>query len=414
MKKYITILFATIFLSVILFIYVPLIVTNFFGENNSKFRNDITEIGVFFQTLVNFFDDNDDSSKNDTIKIGAIFPMTGGAAVYGQYFRDGILLALKNAENTGKIPKGKIKLIIEDGKAETVTSLSAFNKLTTQDQIQGLLIDLSSVILAVKPSINKAGIPSINSSSFSSEIEDADDAMFSILPNAAEYGKEIAAYSYSVLNKRKAAIIYRDDAMGVSFLENFTKVFQEMGGTVTYKDSHAVGAKEYTQVATKLKETGSADIVFIASYGDEAARLLKKLAEIEYKNTYITYQGFMINQIFDITGKATEGVYIVASPFEPENQKYSNLRKILEEELKSKDFNYYLAAHYDAMNLFIDAIANGRVTNDTIREYLRSINKFEGITGQINFDKNGLAHIPLSAYVIKDGKFVKLNDVLTK
>ncbi len=123
----------------------------------------------------------------DTVNIGAVLPLTGKAAQYGAYFKQGSELAYSDAVENGIIKKTEVKLIIEDGKGDATASLSAFNKLVDTDKISSCLIDLSSVILAIKPVANKDSIVSINSSSFSSEIEDADDYIFSVLPNAKQY-----------------------------------------------------------------------------------------------------------------------------------------------------------------------------------------------------------------------------------
>jgi len=347
-------------------------------------------------------------TKNETsVNIGGIFPMTGGAAVYGKYFSDGANLAIINAIKEGRITKNEVKLIIADGKAKSADSLSAFKKLTERDNVQALMVDLSSVILAVKPQLNKHKIPSINSSSFGSDIEDADDYMFSILPNAKVYAEKIAEYSYNTLHKKKAAVVYRNDAMGLSFLNSFKNRFESLGGKVTFVETHDPGEKEYAQIVQKLKTSSDVDVVFLASYGAEAARLLKQSSEYDYKNTYITFQGFLIPKVFEVAESAAEGVYILASGFSEDDKKVAKLKKLLRDELGSDDFNYYVAAHYDAMNMIISAIEKGHTTKEKIKNYIATLKNFEGITGLMNFNHNGLVNLPLNAYLVKDGKFVK-------
>jgi len=367
---------------------------------------------VFFALAslsIAFFGCNQQQQKplKDTVNIGAVLPLTGKAAQYGAYFKQGSELAYSDAVENGLIKSTEVKLLIEDGKGDATTSLSAFKKLVETDNISSCLIDLSSVILAIKPVANQDSIVSINSSSFSSEIEDANDYIFSVLPNAKQYGSFIGDFCFKDLKYKIAGVLYRNDPMGTSFNENFQKSFTTLGGKVVFEESHAVGEVDYKVIIQKIRDK-KVDMVFVASYGPEIASFAKQCKEANVKIQIVTYQGFFIKSAIESAGDAANGIICIASSFDPSSTdtKILALKKRLQLRYGTDDLNYYLAAHYDGTRILIDAIAHGKKTGADIKKYLVSTKTFEGLTGTITFDQNGLASIPLKPYRVVSGKFI--------
>lgn len=342
------------------------------------------------------------------VKIGCIYPLTGNGAQYGEYFRMGTELAYTYALRNDLITRENIEFLYEDGKGLATESITALNKLIVTDSISGCLSDLSSVLVPIKPLVNKNNIPTINSSSFSSSIEDGDDFMFSILPNADSYAKQIAEHAFNYLNKRNAAIVYRNDDMGTSFNKVFTEVFESLGGKIVIREGHEKGEIDYRVIAQKLKKESRTDVVFCASYGVEVARLLKQLTEVNYSNEYITFQGFIIPDVFEIAGQATEGVHVLGSGFTTSStEMVTEVSQLAAEMFGTDELNFYTAAHFDAAMIFIKAVAAGNRTGPDIRNYLDSESfNHKGITGDLVFNTNGLVDLKLTPFIVKKGEFV--------
>lgn len=348
------------------------------------------------------------NNKSDkTVKIGAVLPLTGKASQYGVYFKQGSELALSDAIEEGLIKDGQVQMLFEDGKGDAATSLSAFNKLKSVNNITSCLVDLSNVILAIKPIANKNSIVCINSSSFSSEIEDADDSFFSVLPNAKIYGGFIGGFCFDTLKYRRVGILYRNDPMGKSFEENFSNKFISLGGAIAFSESHAVGETDYKPIIQKYKSQ-KLDAIFVASYGPEIAGFAKQCKELNFQVQIITYQGFFIKSAIEAAGTTANGIICIASAFNPSSNDANiiRLRKKLKEKYNTDDLNYYLAAHYDGTMILLEAISKGNTTGSEIRNYLNKTKTFKGLTGEITFDENGLASIPLKSYKVVDNIFV--------
>ena len=346
--------------------------------------------------------------QSGVITIGAVFPITKNGAQYGQYFKEGSELALRDAIGSGIVKEGDVRLIIEDGQGDATTSVNAFNKLVDQNGISWVLTALSSVTLAIKPIANEKHIPLVNANAFSTDIDDADDFCFSILPNAKEYGNYLAKFTYDSLKQHEIGILYRNDASGVSFTQWFVETYNGMGGQVAFKESHESGQTDFRTIISKFKQNRQVKFIFMPSYGVEIANFIKEATELNYDVKVITYQSFFIPEAIKLAGRSASNVVFVASKFDPNSADSTTIRfrNELMEFYRSADLNYYVAAEYDAMLLLLKAISAGNRTGDEIRAYLKGLNTYQGITGDIHFDEKGACTMPLKAYTVKDSSFV--------
>ena len=163
--------------------------------------------------------------EKDVVQIGAVLPITGNIAQFGNYWKQGLELALDDAINQGIVKKDNIKLIIEDAQADPRKSVDAFKKLVEIDKVVACITATSGVTLALKPITNQNEVVLINASAISTEIEDAQDYLFSVIPNAKYTGYFLAETAFNKLGKRNAGILYRNDPSGKSFYDNFSKRF---------------------------------------------------------------------------------------------------------------------------------------------------------------------------------------------
>ncbi len=349
-------------------------------------------------------------SSGTPVVIGGIFPLSGQTASYGVYLKQGSELALDDAIGAGLIKNGDVSLVMEDSAGDPAKGVAAFQKMVNINNVVAVIPALSGVTLAVKPIGNEKHIAMINGSAISTSIEDADDYMFSILPNADTEGAFLAELAYKQ-GKRTMGILYRNDSSGVSFDAVFKKRFTELGGHIVYEDSHVPYATDIRAYATKIGHIKGIDGVFVASYGPEVATYLKQSNELSVHVQVYAYTTAYSPKVLEIAGPAAEGLTFSAPSFDVNDSNNTIVQEFKDKIFKkygSTDNNYYIASHYDAMMILIAAISNGNKTGDQIRNYVANLKTYKGKTGLITFDKNGLGSVPLNAYVVKNGSFEKI------
>lgn len=347
--------------------------------------------------------------EKEIIKIGAILPLTGEFAAYGTYMKQGIELALKNSIDQGVVKPGSIKFIFEDSQANPQLAVNAFNKMVSVDSIIACIPATSGVTLAIKHLANKKGIILVNATAISNDIEDLSDYVYSTIPNARLEGYFLSEYVFSVLNKRSVALIYRNDASGKSFEQSISEKLNELGVEIVYKEAHQPNSKNFAPLIDKIiDQKKSIDAVFVMSFGPEVAQFVKQAHERGMDRQIITYETFHSPVSLEIAKEAANGV-IFCSPSFDENSTSPEVLKLKSDIYRKYDgqreFNYFIAAHYDAANLLIEAISKGNKTSDKIKAYFDNMKNYNGVTGQFHFLENGSADIPLVIYIVQEGEF---------
>lgn len=345
--------------------------------------------------------------RNGSLTIGVIFPLTGPIAQYGTYMKQGVELALDDAVREGLVGKDEVRLVVEDSEASPAKSVLAFQKIVNTSRPVAVIPASSGPILGLKPIANREQIVLVNASAVSTEIEDADDYVFSVIPNASIEGVFLADFAFKS-GKKKAGVLYRNDASGKSFAEVFRSRFQELGGRIVYEDAHAPEETDYHPYITAIANTKEMDVLFIPSFGPEVATYLKQASELGVRVQAITYTTFNSPKSLEIAGQAAEGILFSAPVFESETD--SAVSKELREKVASRygqqEINYYIASHYDAMMLLLTAISKGHKDGSAIRDYLAELPSYQGKSGIITFGRNGSANMPLRIYTVAGGRIV--------
>jgi branched-chain amino acid transport system substrate-binding protein len=79
------------------------------------------------------------STGKEPIKIGAVISLTGFAAPWGEYSKNGIDLAVKNINEKGGIDGRNVEVVIEDDHTDAKDSVTAYNKLVNVDHVDGVI-----------------------------------------------------------------------------------------------------------------------------------------------------------------------------------------------------------------------------------------------------------------------------------
>lgn len=354
-----------------------------------------------------FAEVGENGNEKEFVKVGAVLPLSGNIAEYGNYWRQGMELALDNAISSGLVKEKQVKLYFEDGKSEPNASVSAFNKLISNDNVSVCFTGTSGVTLALKPIANEKRVILMNASAISTEIEDKSDYLFSVIPNAELTGSFLAETAFNKLNKKKAGVLYRNDASGKSFYEVFKKHFNEMGGEIVYEEGHPVNNTDFNQYILKIKKNPDIDVLFVASWGPEVAYFVKQAKENNLNIQVLAYETFKTPKVLEIAGNAANGV-IFSSPklIELENRdEYLKFKNLIKTKFNHEEVNYHILGHYDAMMIILFAISQGNITSNQIKNYLEKMESYRGITGEIKFDTNGGVILPLRLYTVKNDLF---------
>src|SRR5262249_25052922 len=103
------------------------------------------------------------SSAKHTVKVSVIAPLSGDLSAIGLGIRNSVDLAVKQANDAGKIKDWKIELDPEDDTAKADVGAQVASKVASDAEVAGVIGTYnSSVALQVAPILQKASITMIS------------------------------------------------------------------------------------------------------------------------------------------------------------------------------------------------------------------------------------------------------------
>jgi branched-chain amino acid transport system substrate-binding protein len=331
--------------------------------------------------------------------------MTGSGAQYGEEVRKGIELALDEINSDGGIKGVPMRLILEDSATEAKTALSAFEKMTTNRQIQVIVTEVSGVVLALAPKVNEKKIILFNVGAQHPEVRECGPYVFSNIDDATVESKALAEFAFNRLKAKKAAVLYTNVAYGEGARAVFSDTFQKIGGTIVAEVPFNEDGLDYRAQIGEVQKA-SPEVVYLPGHTKDMAKVLKQSYEIGFKPQWLSYTPFEGPDVLTIAGAAAEGVIYSSLSLDYDNA--PPITKRFFDKFKNKYTvapGTYSATGYDAAILVANAVKS--VGNDAtkIREYFLSMPEFQGVSGPTKFLPNGAVEKPLIFKTVRNGRF---------
>jgi branched-chain amino acid transport system substrate-binding protein len=307
----------------------------------------------------------------------------------------------------GGIGGRPVQLVIEDTKSEPPTAVTAFTRISQRPEIVALFGSAASLdVPAYLPQVDAAGIPHLLPVAVLPSITEAGSVWtFRSALNDKIAAVKMAEFAVNQLGAKKIALLIEDSAFGATGLE-FEKQIEMLGVKPTTIERLKRGDIDLRSQLTRIQRTGATHIQFWGYYS-EFALAAKQLKELGYAATLMGNQAPVNDKTIELAGPAAEGVLNICL-FVPTNES-SEARQFTNayRQKYRADPDTWAAQSYDAMNLLATVIREQGADRDKIRQGLRGIRDFRGITGTLSFMPNGdAAFRDTSIVTVKDGRFV--------
>jgi ABC-type branched-subunit amino acid transport system substrate-binding protein len=304
-------------------------------------------------------------SQNNPVrlKVGASLPLTGAGSLLGEACRDG--LEIYEAENPTQA--AKLDLRIEDiGTAEVSRGVSAVRKLVEIDKVDALIMQISNVVNASAPLIERLQIPSI-------AVTGDDSArgksyIIKLWPPAAAEGRVLAECVVSRGMRKIALLTSEQDSM----IKRREALLSALDSRVEIAlDVHLSSVDETGSAALRVASLKSDAVVLMLMPGLPGV-VAKRLRELKFGGIIMGAVSLSAQSEIDNAQGALKGAYYTDSEMSPE------FRNAYREKYKS--WPYAGAANcHDALKLLAEAFE--KVGNDRVmlnREIRRS-----GVSGAL-------------------------------
>jgi branched-chain amino acid transport system substrate-binding protein len=348
----------------------------------------------------------------DTIKIGGLAPLTGNVSVYGVATNNGAQMAVQAANSKGGVLGKKIQYIYYDEKGDATEAVNAYNKLVQNDEVVGLVGDVTSVpCIAVAQEAVKDGLPMITGTGTAAAITTAGDNVFRACFTDPYQGQVMAEYSAKKLGAKTAAILYdMSDDYSSGVAEAFEKEAKAAGISIVTKQAYQHNDVDFKSQLQTVKGK-SPDILFLPVYYQDVALIAVQAKQMGIKATLMGVDGWdgVLEKIDKSNIDAVNGAYF-CSQYSAESKDPAVQQFIKDYKAKYKaDPNMFAVLGYDAMNILLESIKKAGTTDSAkVVDAMKDI-KFKGLTGDITFDKDRNPVKSAAITTIQDGayKFVE-------
>lgn len=347
-------------------------------------------------------------AEADQIKLGFIGPLSGGNAQQGLGARNGFLLAIDQANESGY--PHQVEAVVLDDASDPAVGVSAAQKLVNDPAVVAASGHWNSpVALATIPVFNRVQMPFIVWGAVSPKITEQNfPNVTRVTPTLVNENKPLAETIAKEGKVKKIAIISDTTDYGVANTKWFGEFFKEAGGEIVSSDAAAVGTTDFRAMLTTAK-AASPDAVYFGGVVTEAALVRSQMADLGMGELPMYgISGIYDPKFIEIAGAAAEGT-IVGIPADQSNPKLDAFYKAYEAKGYADPAGSYAKYAYEAAQILLAVIKDkGIEDKEALSKAIREFHE-DGILGNVSFDENGQIemNVVVDIYAVKDGKWVK-------
>ena len=343
------------------------------------------------------------TTEKNVIKIGVLIPLTGKAANFGKYLKNGIDMAFDD------YGKENIKLIYEDEACDPQRAVNAFRKLIDLDKVSVVIgAFCSSCTLAIAPIAEENKVVLITPGSAAETISEAGDFIFRNHIRTSLEMKKLGQFMAE--NYKNIAIFYDNTNDATILAEKYLKEsIIENGGEIINSIGFISGqASYYTEILKIKPDLDRINAIHIEALTKDAVIFVKELAELGI-NKQLSFDKVVASKEFiEPLGDLAEGVIFI----EPKFNKEDNLAFWTKyEERYGESPTVFSVQAYDSF-MIVAKIMHDKCGNDSIclKKELYKVKDYQGAGGKITFDENGDVEKEVIIKTIKNGKVVPYKD----
>jgi branched-chain amino acid transport system substrate-binding protein len=352
---------------------------------------------------------------SSTIKIGAASPLTGPQAHIGTDIRNGVQLAIEdanaaNVEIGGK--KVKFELIAEDDEANPTKATTVAQKLVDSKVAAVVGHFNSGASIPASKIYSDAGIPQISPSSTNPKYTlQGFKTTFRVVAHDDQQGPTLGRYAAGNVKAKRVAVIDDSTPYGQGIADAFERTVKAAGVRVVAREHTTDKDTDFKAILTKIKGRNP-DLIMFGGIDPQAGPMVKQMAQLGIKARLMGGDGIQTPNFIKLGGAAAEGT-MASIPGLPKEQMPGG--KAFLAKYKSKfnaEVELYAPMGYDAVMVFIDAMK--RAGSADPAKFLPEVGKtqYQGVIGPIAFDSKGdLVNGPITIYVVKGGKWEALETV---
>ncbi len=350
------------------------------------------------------------------VKIGVASPLTGPQAHIGIDIKNGVQLAVDDANAAGVTIDGKkikLQLIAEDDEANPTKAATVAQKLVDTKVVAVVGHFNSGASIPASKIYSDAGIPQISPSSTNPKYtQQGFKTTFRVVANDDQQGPVGGKFALEKLKAKNIAVIDDSTAYGQGLADTFEASVKAGGAKIAAREHTTDKDTDFKAILTKIKGK-KPDLIFFGGIDPQAGPMIKQMGELGIKAKFMGGDGMQTPNFVKLAGDSAAEGAMASMPGLPKDQMPGGAKFL--EKFKAKfnaDVELFAPMGYDAVFVFIEAMKRAKSTDPA--KFLPEVGKtdYKGVIGPIAFDDKGdLKNGPITIYVVKAGKWETLEVV---
>jgi branched-chain amino acid transport system substrate-binding protein len=368
-------------------------------------------------------DDKGSDSGGTTVTIGVDAPLTGDLSAMGLGIKNSADLAAKTANKKKYVDGVTFKIVSKDDQAQPSAGQQNATALVADKTVLGVVGPLnSSVAESMQKVFDDAKLVEVSPANTNPALTQGPDwattkkrtykSYFRTATTDAIQGPFAAQYVFNDAKKKKVFVIDDKKTYGAGLAATFTEEFKKLGGTVAGTEHINPDSKDFSAVATKVKNSG-ADVVYYGGEYPQAGPLSKQIKAAGANIPLVGGDGINSKDYIPLAGASATGDLStsVGAPVESLDSAKQFVADYKTEGYK-EEYSAYGGYAYDSAWAIIEAVKKvvddngGKLPDDARAKITAAMQNvsFDGVTGKVSFDEFGDAtNKQLTVYAVKDG-----------
>ncbi|MFB8774524.1 branched-chain amino acid ABC transporter substrate-binding protein [Streptomyces broussonetiae] len=368
---------------------------------------------------------SDSGSGGTKVIIGVDAPLTGDLSALGLGIKNSADLAAKTANKDNYVDGVTFEIQALDDQAQPSSGQQNASTLVANKDVIGVVGPLnSSVAESMQKVFDDAKLVQVSPANTGPGLTQGADwqtnkvrtykSYFRTSTTDAIQGPFAAQYVYNDSKKTKVFVIDDKKTYGAGLAATFTDEFKKLGGKVVGTEHINPDTKDFSAVATKVKNSG-ADVVYYGGEYPQAGPLSKQIKAAGVKVPLVGGDGIFDPTFIELAGDNSDGdlATSVGAPLE-ELDSAKKFVDAYKEAGYKEDYAAYGGYSYDATWSIIEAVKkvvednDGKLPDDARAQVTAAVQNvsFDGVTGKVSFDEFGdTTNKQLTVYAVENGEW---------
>jgi branched-chain amino acid transport system substrate-binding protein len=321
-------------------------------------------------------------SSGDEVVLGMAGALSEG---FGEANRRGVELALTEINAAGGINGKPLRIEFRDDGGDGSKAAEIAQEFVDRTEIAGVIGHVSSGAMVAAAKVYDGNIAAIATTASSAALTGISPWVFRVISSDSANGVDIARFAERI-GKRRAAILYENDAYGRGLADAFRRQFS--GEIIGFDPIDGDGTDAEVHVAWFVQRRP--DLVFVAGTERSGIQLLREARRQGLTADFLGGDGWT-GVVADVA--ASEGA-LIGAPFtaldpRPEAQKFVAAFRA---KFEGADPDGNAALAYDATMLMVAGIREVGTDRAKLRDWLAERteqNAIPGVTGALAFQSTG-------------------------